>query len=87
MLRYSRQLLSPLAVDGISLASFWPIVENCSLIAYGKSVVLFRGTPFTISSLIVARCKFVYSLPGASRVMIFVLRIKMIVCNNIPLRS
>ena len=52
MLRYSRQLLSPLAADGISLASFGPIVEKCSLNAFTKSVVLLIETPFTISSLI-----------------------------------
>ena len=28
MLRYSRQLLSPVAANGISLASFGPIVKN-----------------------------------------------------------
>ena len=52
MLRYLRQLLSPLAADGISLASFEPIVEKCSLKAFAKSVVLFIETPFTISSLV-----------------------------------
>ena len=52
MLRYSRQLLSPLASDGISFSSFGPIVEKCSLNALAKSVVLFIETPFTISSLI-----------------------------------
>ena len=52
MFRYSRQLLSPLAYDGSSLASFGPIVEKCSLNAFAKSVVLFIETPFTISSLI-----------------------------------
>ena len=52
MLRYSRQLLSPLASHGISFASFGPIVKKCSLNAFAKSVVLFIETPFTISSLI-----------------------------------
>ena len=52
MLRYSRQLLSPLAADGISLASFGPIVEKCSLNVFTKSVVLLIEKPFTISSLI-----------------------------------
>ena len=52
MLRYSRQRLSPLAADSISLASFGPIVERCLLNAFAKSVVLFIETPFTISSLI-----------------------------------
>ena len=51
MLRYSRQRLSPLVSDGISLASFGPIVEKCSLNAFAKSIVLFIETPFTISSL------------------------------------
>ena len=52
MLRYLRQLLSPLAAEGISLVSFGPIVEKCSLKAFVKSVVLFIETPFTISSLV-----------------------------------
>ena len=52
MLRYSRQLLSPLAAHGISLASFGPIVEKWSLNAFTKSVVFLIETPFTISSLI-----------------------------------
>ena len=52
MLRYSKQLLSPLAADGISLATFGPIVEKCSLNAFAKSVVWFIETPFIISSSI-----------------------------------
>ena len=47
-----RQLLSPLAADGISIASFRPIVDKCSLKAFDKPVVLFIETPFTISSLV-----------------------------------
>ena len=66
MLRYSGQLLSPLASDAISSASFGPIVKKFSLNAFAKSVVLFIETPFTISSLIEEVP--VYSFPGASRV-------------------
>ena len=51
MLRYSRQLLLPLAAGGISLASFGPIVEKCSLNASDKSGGLVTETPFTVSSL------------------------------------
>ena len=69
MLRYSRQLLSPLAANGISLASFGPIVEKCSLNVFVKSVVLFIEIPFTISSLIEEMLlQFVCSWPGAARV-------------------
>ena len=52
MLRYLRQLLSPSAAEGISLVSFGPIVEKCSLKAFAKPVVLFIETLFTISCLV-----------------------------------
>ena len=88
MIRYSRQLLLPLAADGISLASFGPIVEKCSLNAFAKSGVLFIETTFTISSLI----EEVLFLRDVSSFTVCQVRRESFLCslsdyNKIPLRS
>ena len=49
-------------------------MEKCSLNTLAKSVDLFIETPFTIISSLIeggvtfARCKFIYSLPSALRI-------------------
>ena len=55
MLRYSGQLLLPLAADGISLARFRPIVKKkkCSLNAPVKSSVTVIETPFPLTQHVI----------------------------------